>query len=83
MCTPRPRWRPAHVRQIKVPNLGEAHWGEGAEQSTQVELPGRFWRSASCVESVSWRVKGDRGVGGRGRGRGAPWTWFPGRLPTS
>ncbi len=42
MCTPRPRWRPAHVRQMKVPNLGEAHCGEGAEQSTQVRFEGRF-----------------------------------------
>ena len=47
MCTPSPRCRPAQVRQMKVPNLGEAHWGEGAAQSMHWLLPGRFWRAAS------------------------------------
>ena len=48
MWTPRERWRPAQVRQMKVPNLGEAHCGEGAEQSMQVLLGGRDWRVVSC-----------------------------------
>ena len=52
MWTPRPRCRPAQVRQMKVPNLGEAHCGDGAAQSAQVVLPGRFWRVAS------WEVGG-------------------------
>lgn len=38
---------------MKVPNLGEAHCGEGAEQSTQVAFPGFFWRSASCTDGFS------------------------------
>ena len=32
---------------MKVPNLGEAHCGEGAEQSMQVLLGGRDWSFCS------------------------------------
>ena len=52
--TPRPRCNPAQERQMKVPNLGEAHCGEGALQSTQVVFPGSFWRVRSCPE---WEVR--------------------------
>ncbi len=58
MCTPRPRCRPAQVRQMKVPNLGEAHWGEGAVQSMHWLLPGRFWRAASCGCELGWDGSG-------------------------
>ena len=47
MWTPRERWRPAQERQMKMPNLGEAHCGEGAEQSAQRVLGGSFWRVRS------------------------------------
>ena len=47
MCTPNPRCRPAHVRHMNVPNLGEAHCGDGAPQSQQLALPGRFWIARS------------------------------------
>lgn len=43
---------------MKVPNLGEAHCGEGAEQSTQVAFPGLFWRSASCTDGFSIQLCG-------------------------
>lgn len=75
MCTPRPRCRPAHVRQMKVPNLGEAHCGEGAEQSMQVVFPGRFCRAASCKDIDQ------KGIG-LIKERGLPLSLFPGRLPT-
>ena len=64
MCTPRPRCRPAHVKQMKVPNFGDAHWGEGAEQSMQVVFPGRFCRVASCMEINQKGVKDGRRAGG-------------------
>jgi hypothetical protein len=47
MWTPRPRWTPAQDRQMKMPNLGEAHCGEGALQSQQM----LFWASAWMVTS--------------------------------
>ena len=65
---------------MKVPNLGEAHWGEGAEQSAQVLLGGRAWRAASCevrgelvgkkggVEEREVRQRGMRGWRDRGQG---------------
>lgn len=46
-CTPRPRCVPAQSRQMNVPNLGEAHCGEGEEQSAQTALAGAFWRARS------------------------------------
>ena len=47
MCTPSPRWTPAHDRQMKMPNLGEAHCGEGALQSQQTLLLDSFWMAWS------------------------------------
>lgn len=66
MWTPRPRWTPAQVRQMKMPNLGDAHCGEGAPQSQQTLLLDSFCRAAS-YNSVSARpvairrVEGQRG----------------------
>lgn len=48
MCTPSPRWTPAQLKQMKTPNLGEAHCGEGAPQSQQRSFPLDFWISRSC-----------------------------------
>jgi hypothetical protein len=47
MCTPRPRWTPAHDRQMKTPNLGEAHCGEGAPQSQQMLFLDSAWMATS------------------------------------
>ena len=52
---------PAHDRQMKVPNLGEAHCGEGAEQSTQTLFPGSFWiersyKRVSSMKQCSFKV---------------------------
>ena len=33
ICTPSPLCTPAQLRQIKIPNLGDAHCGDGAPQS--------------------------------------------------
>ena len=60
---------------MKVPNFGDAHCGEGAEQSMQVVFPGRFCRVASCTKINQIGVK-------MAGGQGAPWSWFQGRLPT-
>jgi len=51
MCTPRPRWWPAQVRQMKRPSLGVAHLGKG-----------EGWLGGAGVE-VGGRGKGE---GGRG-----------------
>lgn len=42
MCTPSPRCTPAQLRHMKMPNFGEAHWGEGALQSQQRLFPASF-----------------------------------------
>lgn len=63
---------------MKVPNFGEAHCGDGAEQSTQVVLPGRFCRVASWDDGSIWGGEMELG-GGR---EGQPWSLFRGRLPT-
>jgi hypothetical protein len=47
MCTPRPRCTPAHDRQMKMPNLGDAHCGEGALQSQQRLLLASCWIARS------------------------------------
>lgn len=49
LCTPRPRCRPAHSRQMKVLNLEDAHCGETAGQSQQRSLPGRFCSARSFL----------------------------------
>lgn len=51
MCTPSPRWTPAHDRQMKTPNLGEAHCGLGAPQSQQLLLLLVLWIVRSCSQS--------------------------------
>jgi hypothetical protein len=53
MWTPSPRWTPAQLRQMKTPNLGDAHCGDGAPQSAQRSLPLDFWISRSCREGQS------------------------------
>ena len=56
---------------MKVPNLGRAHWGEGALQSQQWRLGGRDWRCVSWVWGggrVSFGVvEGVNVMGGCGR----------------
>ncbi|KAL9266941.1 Dolichyl-diphosphooligosaccharide--protein glycosyltransferase subunit 4A-like protein [Drosera capensis] len=47
MWTPRPRCFPEHSRHMKMPYVTEAHCGFFWEQSTQVLLAGRDWRSRS------------------------------------
>src|SRR3569833_501754 len=48
MCTPRPRCTPAHDRQMKMPNLGDAHCGDGALQSQHMLFLDSFWMARSC-----------------------------------
>ena len=55
---------------MKVPNLGEAHCGDGAEQSMQFVFPGRFCRDASCMDineedSGWWEGRGHLALGFR------------------
>lgn len=51
ICTPNPRWTPAQLKQMKMPNFGEAHCGDGAPQSQQRSFPLDFWISRSyCAE---------------------------------
>lgn len=60
---------------MKMPNLGDAHCGEGALQSQHTLFLGSCCSAASyCVVSV-WPVA----AAGRG---GAPWTASPGPPPT-
>lgn len=68
---------------MKIPNLGEAHWGEGAEQSAQVELEFVLAISWSCGRGgmVSGWFGGE--VVGGGEGRGAPLIESPDQPPTS
>lgn len=49
ICTPSPRCTPAQLRQIKTPNLGDAHCGDGAPQSQQRSFWFVFWISRSCT----------------------------------
>ena len=44
---------------MKVPNLGEAHCGEGARQSAQVVLMGICWRARSFEVSVFVNGEGE------------------------
>jgi hypothetical protein len=48
ICTPNPLCTPAQLRQMKMPNLGEAHCGDGAPQSQHRSFPLVFWISRSC-----------------------------------
>lgn len=98
MCTPSPRCTPAQLRQMKMPNLGDAHCGEGALQSQQRLFPDSFWMARSCLcvrGHVCVSQAGEAGVRER-RGdqlavssttvphgcAGVPWTASPGRPPT-
>ena len=57
MCTPSPRWTPAHDRQMKMPNLGDAHCGDGALQSQQTPFLDSFWRAASYRDGGQYMPK--------------------------
>ena len=52
MWTPNPRWTPAQDRQMKTPNFGEAHWGDGAPQSIHRSLPLVLEISRSYVQDM-------------------------------
>lgn len=47
--TPKPRWTPAHSKQMKIPNFGDAHCGFGAEQSRHFLFSPFFWRRRSFL----------------------------------
>lgn len=72
-----------------MPNFGDAHWGEGAEQSAHTELALVLAISWSCGgrESHGQRLVLGGGGGGRegweGNGRGVPLTVSPDQPPTS
>ena len=51
-CTPSPRWRPEHWRQITVPCESDAHVGSRSPQSAHRSLPGSA-RSALISSFVS------------------------------
>jgi hypothetical protein len=57
MCTPRPRCTPAHDRQMKMPNLGDAHCGLGAPQSQQTLLEDSFWIARSYAARLRLALK--------------------------
>lgn len=56
ICTPNPRCTPAQLRQMKTPNLGDAHCGDGAPQSAHRSLPLTFWISRSWEEVRDFSV---------------------------
>jgi hypothetical protein len=62
ICTPSPLCTPAQLKQIKMPNLGDAHCGDGAPQSQQRSFWEVFWISRSFA-SVSLEWKGGREKG--------------------
>lgn len=70
ICTPNPRWMPAQTKQMKTPNLGEAHCGEGAPQSMHRSLPfvldiSRSWiRGTLSIRSCVYRRYNDGGSNG-------------------
>ena len=65
ICTPNPLCTPAQLRQIKTPNLGEAHCGDGAPQSQHLSFPLLFWisRSFCTLESAIDFVLIDHNLG--------------------